>query len=53
MTNLLNLFLLEPCVTCSVRMAVPGLGVCIVCDAVTLAESVPDDISSLDTDRRE
>lgn len=35
---------LHPCAVCPTRMAVPGQPVCTTCDAVTLAQLVPDTI---------
>ena len=43
-----NLHRLRPCRTCRVRMALPRQAWCTVCDAVTLAGMVPDDLSTLD-----
>lgn len=47
MITMQNLHRLEPCALCTVRMAVPGSAICTVCDAVTLRDLVPDDLSSL------
>ena len=47
MITMRNLHRLEPCALCTVRMAVPGSPICTVCDAVTLRDLVPDDLSSL------
>ena len=42
-----NLHRLRPCRVCCERMAVPCQAFCTVCDAVTLPDMVPDDLSSL------
>ena len=47
MITMQNLHRLEPCALCTVRMAVPGSAICTMCDAVTLRDLVPDDLSSL------
>ena len=47
MITMQNLHRLEPCAVCSVRMAVPGSAICTMCDAVTLRDLVPDDVSGL------
>lgn len=47
MITMQNMHRLEPCALCTVRMAVPGIAICTRCDAVTLRDLVPDDLSSL------
>ena len=44
MTNLHRLF---PCAICSTRMAVPESALCTICDAVTVADMIPDDAAEL------
>ena len=45
-STLCNLHDLEPCATCDVRMAVPGVGLCTVCD-LELPCRVPDSPTGL------
>lgn len=46
-----DLHRLRPCATCPTRMAVPGSPVCTVCDAHTIAASVPATVADMPAPR--